>query len=858
MAKIKKIYEDSERTKEIYPITHEKAVIDNNGTTAEIKFQMITDLVNQKQMEIGAVPSDLTPKDSSEGWVLSGGVAMMIPHIEDNYYDLTSGKILDASSSSANYGNAVNHTDNAYKVTDFINVSNAVKISNCKVVSKSANSNVYGHAGYVFYDSDKQPISGVVTASNGKFATEIIEINVPDEAVYFRTSTNHSSSSFLLTLEFESVDNSLVASKKDIAIIDNTPTEGNTDHTISSDCVYSVLNGTYQGDHELNLRQRKDLDTMMNTTIYNNGSAYASSSLERTVMLLPPIEGIAKVTVSCSIEYMLHFLSNVSDEVVTPTTSTSFTYIGGTRYMSGEHTTNIPSTATRVDIQFKTANKHTLLNALSKLECVYNAETKILTDKDVVDNLYDGGSSIPLSAEQGKNLRLETRQLSYISGECVATFDDFSNTTIGRTSSSYIDISLDAEAKTIKWDTYATKTVQKYAWIELPSTLVNGEMYKIVADYDAKIDSGCDGFIGLTSSTNSTGYNTSKGFSVQNGKGKVSYSFRKTSNLVYLMLSSNSVGGDFRYVHLENIQFFHYYENLPTITDKVNKLEGTFFDNDVTNIGYYGGDKIPTLTKWKIGYKKLINTSGNNQAGCIYGDYFFEFTNEHASVRIYSLLNNTLHSTVNLTSYSKDHCNVACFSNIFYDANDTFPLVYTSASTDSTYNHAQVWRIQLNNNVFSIEKVQEITLPTGTDNNRWKFGQCYIDNEKGHLWNSTGYQGLMYFNRFNIPPIFDESNNVISSVTLTEEDCKDYFTTYALANPQGGVMKDGILYLLDGVPAWGTLNKLHVYNIWGKELINTIDIHHILNLTDEFEGCGIYNDTLIANTQGRGIYAIYF
>lgn len=74
MAEIKKIYDDAERTTQIYPKTHERAVVDNNGTTAETKFQMITDLVNQKQMEVGAVPSDLTPTAGSTNWVTSDGV----------------------------------------------------------------------------------------------------------------------------------------------------------------------------------------------------------------------------------------------------------------------------------------------------------------------------------------------------------------------------------------------------------------------------------------------------------------------------------------------------------------------------------------------------------------------------------------------------------------------------------------------------------------------------------------------------------------------------------------------------------------------------------------------------------------
>lgn len=72
MANIRKLYEADQT--QLMPQTHEKAVIDNNGTTAETKFQMITNLVNQKQMEVGAVPSDLVPTIGSTNWVTSGGV----------------------------------------------------------------------------------------------------------------------------------------------------------------------------------------------------------------------------------------------------------------------------------------------------------------------------------------------------------------------------------------------------------------------------------------------------------------------------------------------------------------------------------------------------------------------------------------------------------------------------------------------------------------------------------------------------------------------------------------------------------------------------------------------------------------
>ena len=84
MANVKKVYEDAEGTTQFYPQTHEKAVVDNNGTTAETKFQMITDLVNQKQMEVGAVPIDFEPTLGNTTHVVnSDGVYRALDKVEE-------------------------------------------------------------------------------------------------------------------------------------------------------------------------------------------------------------------------------------------------------------------------------------------------------------------------------------------------------------------------------------------------------------------------------------------------------------------------------------------------------------------------------------------------------------------------------------------------------------------------------------------------------------------------------------------------------------------------------------------------------------------------------------------------------
>jgi hypothetical protein len=59
---------------QVFPITHVTAVIDSNGNSVEQVLGVQTDLIQQAQLEIGAVPSDLTPTPGSSHWVTSDGL----------------------------------------------------------------------------------------------------------------------------------------------------------------------------------------------------------------------------------------------------------------------------------------------------------------------------------------------------------------------------------------------------------------------------------------------------------------------------------------------------------------------------------------------------------------------------------------------------------------------------------------------------------------------------------------------------------------------------------------------------------------------------------------------------------------
>lgn len=77
MTQIKKIKD--KQGNDIYLRTHTKAVVDDNGYTAESRLQAMQDEINQAQLAVGAVPSDLTPTKDSTNWVTSGGMYNVLP-----------------------------------------------------------------------------------------------------------------------------------------------------------------------------------------------------------------------------------------------------------------------------------------------------------------------------------------------------------------------------------------------------------------------------------------------------------------------------------------------------------------------------------------------------------------------------------------------------------------------------------------------------------------------------------------------------------------------------------------------------------------------------------------------------------
>lgn len=238
------------------------------------------------------------------------------------------------------------------------------------------------------------------------------------------------------------------------------------------------------------------------------------------------------------------------------------------------------------------------------------------------------------------------------------------------------------------------------------------------------------------------------------------------------------------------------------------------------------------------------------QGAACYGDYLFQFENYNSNVYIYNLKSKKFIEKVSLKPNSNNHCNNASFSDIFYDLDNEFPLLYVSGGLVSTYNHAQVYRIVHNEDGFIIEKVQEIEFPKASTDNKMHSTQVVMADD--YMYVLTKGSNQTFVSKFEIP------DYNLSSVLLTDEDIIEQYEVDDYIHKQGAVIKDGLMYVMYGVPAWGDTNYLRVLDLNKYEDSFIINISK-LGFKQEFEGLAFYNGTLIAATNNNaGIFVFHF
>lgn len=257
---------------------------------------------------------------------------------------------------------------------------------------------------------------------------------------------------------------------------------------------------------------------------------------------------------------------------------------------------------------------------------------------------------------------------------------------------------------------------------------------------------------------------------------------------------------------------------------------------------HYSGFDISYYMGQESGYSDI-------QGADCHGDYLFQFVHSNSKVYIYNLEEKTLIDVAALSSNTNNHCNNVSFSNVYYNENDTFPLLYVSGSPSETYNHVQVYRIIRNEDKITLQKVQEIILPPSSSKNQFYWTGAVMDNKNNYMYIYANGQKAQ-ITKFSIPDINQ------TEVQLTDNDILEQFPVHGFTHQQGACIKDNLLYVLDGVPQWGDTNYLRVIDLKTKKDIKKINISDYGYSSIEFESISRYKDFFILGTYNRGLYSL--
>ena len=177
---------------QVYPITHTKAVIDDNGNSVEQRLEEQMDVINQKQLEVGAVPSDITPTKGSTNWVTSGGVWREIDKINNDTYrvkDVLGHKTTDLVELD-NFTSKCYYNDSFEELTDRTAAhSNDINIEGMEYIIISLSKNTATSATNrrcFFIDSNRQLIGN---AFYFDYHAGDYQFSIPENAVYFVFNT---------------------------------------------------------------------------------------------------------------------------------------------------------------------------------------------------------------------------------------------------------------------------------------------------------------------------------------------------------------------------------------------------------------------------------------------------------------------------------------------------------------------------------------------------------------------------------------------------------------------------------------------------------------------------------------------
>jgi len=251
----------------------------------------------------------------------------------------------------------------------------------------------------------------------------------------------------------------------------------------------------------------------------------------------------------------------------------------------------------------------------------------------------------------------------------------------------------------------------------------------------------------------------------------------------------------------------------------------------------YTGEKIfdKTFSVTKVG------AGVGNQGSCCYNGVVFGFSSNSRAVKICDLKTGATTSCNMGTndSPSNSHNNSAFFTDEFYSAEDPFPIIGTS---DDINLIVRLFRITVNDGVYSLELVQTITIEKG--DTAFAAGNTYTyGNGKLFSLAENSPRTHWYVYEWDMPSLTQ------GDVTLTSSSANEH----AIAetnNYQGMCYKDGYMFM----PEKTSNSNIVVVNMSTDEITTHIPVSSVISA--EIEDTWFLFDKLYFTTYTGDIYKV--
>ena len=231
-----------------------------------------------------------------------------------------------------------------------------------------------------------------------------------------------------------------------------------------------------------------------------------------------------------------------------------------------------------------------------------------------------------------------------------------------------------------------------------------------------------------------------------------------------------------------------------------------------------------------------------NQGSCCYNGVVFGFSSNSTTVKIHDMVTGRITScSIANMSPSNSHNNAAFFTDEFYDANDPFPIIGTS---DDINKNVLLFRIVVNNNIYSMTLVQTIHIEKGetafSQGNTYTYG-----NGKLFSLSQNNPRTHWYIYEWDMPTLSQ------GDVTLTSS-LENEHRIPEVNNYQGLCYKDGYMFMPEKI----SNSNIIVVNMATDEIVTHIPISNVISA--EIEDTWFYYDKLYFTTNAGLIYKIDF